>query len=294
MGSVETSGRAPRTIDSYRVASRRVLELIGPYPATQLAQGLLEDYAEDRIGRGGASSSTGLDATVVRMAWAWARRRGLIAAIDLPRISVREGRGVRPKRTPTAGDVAAVIAEIERRYRAPWLAPAIRLLWALGCRPGELAGLPWSRVDMEQGRVTLIGKTGPRRIPLPPEAVAELRALHPRTGPEGYVLGVRPGTVQKLGAHLKAACEAVGIDYWTPYGTRRAAVDRFARGRADVAAAAAFLGHSPEVAWRKYRQVTEADLADALARADLGALPRGEVHRFRRNSRPEQEGEEGG
>ncbi len=289
-GHTEGAGLAPRTDAAYRGARNRLAGVLGPYPAVQLLRGLPEEYVAQRRHRY-AARTIRLDLRCLGVAWTWARRRGLVPAQDLrvPRVN---GPPVRSRHTPTAGEVAAAVAALDAAGRPAWNGHMVRLLWALGCRVGELAKLRWSAVHLDAGRVTLAGKTGPRIIDLPAEARAVLSELHAaRRDADGFVLGVAPGGVKRGRVTLTAVQRELGQTPWTLQSLRRAKVDRLHRQGVDVAAAAAFLGHSPAVVWSAYRQVSQADLR-AVAVADDGRLPRGQVVALRaggRHSRPEHD-----
>ena len=70
----------------------------------------------------------------------------------------------------TRAEAVALIAAAESEPRAPHLADFIRLALNTGCRSGELLGLEWRRVDLNEALVHLEGrhtKSGKRRsIPL--------------------------------------------------------------------------------------------------------------------------------
>lgn len=208
-----------------------------------------------------------LELRILKIAWNWAFAIGLVPR-ELPPVKVRIP--VEVKRTPTAGEVAAVI-----RHLTGWRAQAVELLWATGARAGEIAALRWEDVEAPRTGicwVTLTGKRKQRRVPI----AADL--LGPRG--TGRVLPVGHKTVtQTLGPrYITPACLELGIEPFTPHGLRRAAADRMLRSGVDVGAAAAFLGQKPETLLRHYRQASARDLEHA---ADvLRALPRGDVIDF--------------
>lgn len=285
-GHVAKSARYKQaSVSAYQyraIAVKRGPAGIGPHPVGALLRGLLEDYAEDRAATAAPHTIAG-ELAAVQAAWTWARRRGYVPDKSLtpPKLIITPARD---KYTPTAGDVAAVVRWLETS-RAPWRADAVRVLWATGARVGELAGLPRARVDLEQGVATLDGKTGPRAVPLAPEAVAALRRLMvPHDGPTvlpGKNVKARKESVVR-GIHRAVA--ALGQPRWTPHALRRAAADRLCRAGVSAEVAASMLGHSVLTMMKHYRQVTGEDRAAALLRADLGALPRGEVIEMKRRT----------
>lgn len=248
--------------------ARRLRQELGAIRCDRLDRATLEAYRDRQIRAGMAPRTVAWHLSVLGAAWRYGRSVGLVEG-DYPAIRVRvEDRA--PKVTPTPGQVAAVLDHLHG-----WRGTLARLLFATGARIGELAQLRWEDVDLEDGLVSLEGKTGPRTVPLPCGALEELAAL-PRSGT--YVLGVQPRTAA-LGFRvaLRAACDAAGVPRWTPHGFRRLATDTLYRSGVDVGTAAAYLGHSPQVALRYYRQASAEDLRAAVGKARLGVLPEGKV-----------------
>lgn len=205
----------------------------------------------------------------VGTAWRWARREGAVPDRELVIPAVKVPSKVRT--TPSAKEIESILGALGQ----PWQRLAVILLWSTGCRIGEIASLTWSRVDLSAGEIVVAGKTGQRRIPLTPRALAALREARIAAGDAERVLSVTDTTCRnQLGLALQAAAKSLGLQVWTPHGLRRAAVDALARSGVDVSTAAALLGHSPQVMLTHYRQVTSTDLRDAVARAELGTVPR--------------------
>jgi integrase len=73
---------------------------------------------------------------------------------------------------------------------------ALQLMALLACRPGELRQAKWSEFDLDGGIWTVpverMKMRRPHRVPLPKQAVAILKALHPITG-QGMAGLVFPG-----------------------------------------------------------------------------------------------------
>jgi integrase len=209
---------------------------------------------------------------LVGAAWKWGRREGITPDHELMAPDVRVVS--EPRYTPTQHQVAAVVDQLEG-----WNRLAVRMLWATGCRIGELGSLTWEQVDLDAGVVTFDGKTGRREVPLHGDLVAELRALDQTTE---TVLGVRFNTCRvQVPIVIARACKATKQRVWTPHALRRAAVDQLQRAGVDVKTAASLLGHTPQVMLDYYRQVTDRDRRAAVARARLWMAPkveRGEVY----------------
>jgi integrase/recombinase XerD len=209
-------------------------------------------------------------------AWTWARREGGVEGpLQLPDVKIPR----QPRRVPTPGEVARVLDQVE----IDWRRFGLRLMYATGARIGEVARMTWGQVDLEAGVLILDGKTGPRPFPLRGdlrELVARWASTRDPERPE--VLGVTYNSARVgLDRALRQGCKAASVRHFSSHAFRRAAVDQLARSGVDVATAAALLGHSPEVMLEHYRQVTPADLVEAVDRVELGALPAGKVVAFR-------------
>jgi integrase len=251
----------PATLAHYLDGAAVAARVVGEVQLDRVGGRTLEEL-RDRCGRGARATAQVL--LVVRMAWRWGHGVGLVELADLPAVRLR----VPPsdRRTPEPQEVQAVIDHV-----GGVVAVALRLAWALGARVGEISELRHADVDLTTppGWVTLRGKTGPRRVPLPRAARAALDVYGAWEGPLVHR--------RWLMARLRAGCLALGQEPWSVHGLRRLAVDQLARGGVDVATAAALLGHSPAVMLGHYRRVQAADLEAAVARVQLGEAPAGQV-----------------
>ncbi|MEM6931306.1 MAG: site-specific integrase [Myxococcota bacterium] len=253
-----------------RVCARRLVRGLGEHRLDRLGRVALDQWVAQRQRQADSALSVRNDLVALRSAWSWGQQVGACPRHDLAMPKVRAV-NKRPKRTPTPGELAAIVEHFEGRG-FQWMATAVRLQAALGCRIGELGTLTWDQVDLTAGRITLEGKTGRRVLLLRPDLVQLLEEL-PRD--REVVLGRSLRAVHGLNLRLRHACSALGIEPFTTHGIRRLAVDTLARSGIDIGTAAAWLGHSPAVMLEAYRQVSIEDL-EGVSRT-LGHLPRGEV-----------------
>jgi integrase len=116
--------------------------------------------------------------TSLRLFFAWARRKGLVEAD--PSAGLEKERETERARTLTDDELRALILGFDgTRYGR-----AVRLLALTGLRRDEVLGARWEWLDTEAGTLTIppaAEKTGalrgePRRVALPPQAVALLKA----------------------------------------------------------------------------------------------------------------------
>lgn len=254
----------PSTLAHYLDAARRAVSVVGAVLLDRVGARTLEEL-RDRSGRGPRATAQVL--TIVRMAWRWGHGVGLVAAAELP--PVRLAVPASERRTPEPHEVALVVELVERRLPRSGL--ALRLAWALGARVGEVAALQLADVDLAvpPGWITLRGKTGTRRVPLPRAARAAIEAAPPWTGPLAHP--------RRVHDNLRAACVSLDVAPFAVHGLRRLAVDQLARSGVDIATAAALLGHSPAVMLEHYRRVQASDLVAAVGRVQLGEAPAGQV-----------------
>lgn len=262
-------GVSASTLEMYVARSRHLKAGLGDIQLARLTVNHLERHRNARL-REAAPRTVEHELRVLRLAWNWGESRGHTPAgrLSAVRVRVDDATFVNNHRTPTRDEVAAVLAHMEG-----WPRLATLLLAATGARVGEIASLRWGSVDLDEGWIRVVGKTGPRDIPVPRGVVEELRRVGPGAG-DAPVLGKAESTVIVGLQHtfLPRACEAAGVARFTPHGLRRLASMTLADAGVDVATYAALLGHSPAVAIRRYQEVTPERRRKAAAAALLGVF----------------------
>ena len=113
--------------------------------------------------------------------------------------------------------VGAILRSLDAFKGGPIVAPAIKLLPYLFCRPGELRAMRWEQIDLDQAQWRyMVSKTKTDHlVPLSRQAVAILQDLHPLTGhlPGGWVFpGARSPMRPMSDAAINAAYRRLGID----------------------------------------------------------------------------------
>lgn len=232
----------------------------------------LEGYRNRRMARA-APRTVGGEMGCLRTAWRWGREMGLTPDRELPQVTIR----IVARRTtpiPSRSTIQAAVAGM-----SGWSRLAVLLLEGTGCRLGEIASLTWDRVDLQNEEIQVRGKTGLRLVPLSPALVRELKNA-PRVG--SLVLGRGYAAAKNLARFIWAACDAASVPRFSPQGLRKAAVGALYRSGVDIGTAASFMGHSPAVALKHYREASEGDRREALLRSGLGRLQEGAVVQFRR------------
>lgn len=263
VGSRETASERGElrevSLQRYRSVARALADRLGDLRVDAVALSTLEGYRDHRARADVRMTTVAGELRLLEAAWRWAMERDFGVTRPLPVVRIKAA--PLPHYTPDAVEVAAVLGRLRG-----WSWLAVRLLFATGCRPGELAHARVSDLDLARGVLHVDGKTGPRDVPLAPAVLAEIAPL--LGGPDAYLLGRAPSYVR---SRLPRILRELQIG-WTPKALRRRAVDTLYGAGVDVSVAAAILGHSPAVALRHYRHPTEQDRALAAQAARLGYL----------------------
>lgn len=139
---------------------------------------------------------------------------------------------------------------------------AVAFLFALetAMRQGEIWGLDWSRVDLQQRYLTLTDtKNGTSRdVPLSKRAVVLLEKLCPRSS--GRVFKYNQ---QSCGTIFRRSLKLAGIENLTFHDTRHEALTRLAR-KLDVLDLARMVGHRDPRSLMIYYNATASEIASRL------------------------------
>ncbi|MBK7781496.1 MAG: site-specific integrase [Ardenticatenia bacterium] len=179
----------PRTLEGYRQHVRdHIAPALGRHTLATLSAGHVQRMIKDKAAAGLSPATVQRIRATLRLALADAERKGIIGRnparfVDLPAVRRNPPEALEPER-------AAAILEAVKGHR---LEALIIVAMFTGMRQGELLGLPWKAVDLVAGRLT-VGQALSRRtaaapilaepktkrsrrtLPLPPLAVAALRA----------------------------------------------------------------------------------------------------------------------
>lgn len=282
----ESGQLAQTSLDTLRAVVRALRRDLGAVRVDAITVSTLERYRDARLRpappprreegqrgrlprRGGLASETvARELRLLRQVWTWAHERGLVPSPTLPRVAMRVRAEVE-RYTPSPAEVAAVLDHLDG-----WAWLAVRLLWATGCRLGEIASLRRRDVDASRALLRVRGKTGPREVAILPSVLAELLPHLPDEPDARLLAEVTTETIRtSLRRHLAAACKAAKVPRWTAHGLRRLATDALFDAGADPGVEGAQIGHSPKVALTHYRRASVSARHQAVAAARLGVVP---------------------
>lgn len=120
-----------------------------------------------------------------------------VKSIELPKHNPARNRTFEP------GEKRKLLAACRPNMRA-----VVQLAAETAMRRGDLAGLDWQWVKFSRRVIELpTSKTGPREVPLSPQAIRILKRLRPQ--PAGNVFGLRPSSITHA---LTEAREKAGIE----------------------------------------------------------------------------------
>lgn len=262
------------SLAAYIGAGNRLTDELGEVRLDRVYAETMAAWRDRRMRAGKSARTLANDLHLLQVAWRWGSERALVTN-ELPGVRVRVLASAYHYShvTPETDEVARVLAALEARpLAAPWTPVAIRILWSTGARIGEISTLTWKAVDLERNEIHVVGKTGPRRIPISSALRPGLLAWRLRSGGGECLWPVAPVTFTRMvPAALNRGCDLVGVPRWSPHALRRAAVVALCRSGVDVGVAARVTGHSPAILLKHYRTVSDTELHEAVARAALGA-----------------------
>ena len=187
----------PSSLRTYRLAlETKVLPELGDLRLSSVSRQVVQDFAERLMAQGLMPSSVRNAILPLRAIYRRAVERGEVAVNPTAKVSLPASRPRRP-RVPRPEQAAALIAALPAQDRALWATA----LYA-GLRRGELQGLEWLQVDLEQrlirvehgwdrfaGLIEPKSRAGKRRVPISETLRTQLIAhrLQQGRGAEGFV-----------------------------------------------------------------------------------------------------------
>lgn len=267
--------KSSNTAYNYTWALRlHIIPQIGTRKLRDLVPEDVEAALQKAVRDGLGLSSVGRVQSVLGMALRHAERRGLVgrnaaklAVIPHAALSRKE---IRHRRSLTHEEARALVIAVRgHRLEAMWMCGM-----TLGPRPGELAGLLWSGVDLDEAVLRITGsriyedgemrlgktktKKAVRSLELPDFLVvsfrrhaglqeAERAAAGERWVGSGLVFSTRTGTMldpSNLRSTLDRLAKKAGIEHFVPYEMRHTATSLLSDAGMSIEEIADLLGHT--------------------------------------------------
>ena len=213
------------TAANYRSCGRRLNSAIGSLTASAVTRKDIRLVVRDMTG---ASRNKLLQ--YASSLYSWAEREGVVPrrnenpTVGVPKAAEQPRDRILSSNELAALEQALVGLEGEQRTQTA----AIRVLMYSAWRIGEVAGLRWEDIDLDNSAGRIDGKTGPRRVSLAPRVVDILRGLD-RDRKGEYVFAVRRDTrptEKSIRRVFYRATEAAGLENVRPHDLRRTGLTR--------------------------------------------------------------------
>lgn len=273
---------SPHTVSAYRGDLQGLAEFTerGGSDLTGVSRTMLRRWLAHLATRGYARSSIARKAASVRAFYRFAARRGLVDAnpgsmLERPKV------GVRLPPVLKVGEAAALVEA--PGGDDPWAArdrAVLELLYASGLRVSELCGLDLDDLDLDRGRVRVLGKgSREREVPVGEAAVDALRSylrdargrMVPERG-QGAALFYNRRS-RRLGPRdVRAMVEQYRRDVLTgrrvsPHTLRHSFATHLMEGGADIRTVQELLGHASLDTTQRYTHVSRGRLFGAYRRS---------------------------
>ncbi|MGH2663303.1 MAG: tyrosine recombinase XerC [Actinomycetota bacterium] len=271
---------SPNTVAAYRGDLRSLAEFLerGGTDLSTATHGQLRRWLAHLATRGFARSSIARRAASVRSLYRFLVRRGTVERNPASLLSAPKVPGRLPgvlKSTEAASLVAAPAGDAwSVRDRA-----ILELLYASGIRVSELCGLDLGDVDLERGRLRVLGKGGKEReVPIGDPAADAVQAFLKR---RGETLKPGPATnalfLNHRGRRLTSRDTRAVVEKYrgavlagrrvSPHTLRHSFATHLMEGGADIRSVQELLGHASLGTTQRYTHVSRGRLFGAYRRS---------------------------
>lgn len=247
---------------------------------------VLRRFLGQQVTRGYARASIARRVGAIHTFYRWAAARGVVATdpaalLGRPKVSSRLPTVLRPAEAaslvtaPEPGKAAAgtLDAAVALRDRA-----LLELLYGSGLRVAEASSLGIERLDLDRGRVLVMGKGAKERdVPLSEPSIDAIRVYlrdgRPRLAPEGspavfFNRRKRPMSTRDVRAMVERyARRTLSGRHVTPHSLRHSYATHLLEGGADIRAVQELLGHANLATTQRYTHVSRSRLYDAYRKS---------------------------
>lgn len=264
---------APSTVRRKRGILERMKRELGDVPVAAIRREHVERYRRDRR-REVSGASVNRELATLSHLMAWARRLGYRddnPVRGIPRYP--ENADAWRRLTPREAERLLAACRIEEK-KAPHLYPMVLTALLTGLRKGELLGLRWSDLDLDDGtddatlEVRRHKNRERSRLPLPPRLARTLRRL-PRRGEHVFThADGRPlGNVRRSFA---TALRRAGLPRIRWHDLRHTFASWLVESGADLFTVQELMGHRNLSMTRRYAHLSMRHKREAVGRIGLG------------------------
>ena len=261
-----------RDVDSIR----RLRSFFGGYDLSKLNAASIRGYIDHRMQTNVGPGTINRELCTLSAALNYARREWEWDVPNpIPGRKLREPEG--RVRWLTRVEADSLIRVACQEANAPHLPDFIRLALNTGCRKGELLGLEWNRVDLDQNLIHLEGrhtKTGKRRsIPLNREsrqAIEGRKRFHAAFCPESkWVFAHKTGErILDVKRAFTTACARAGVENFRIHDLRHTCAAWLVSGGVPLAEVRDVLGHTTVTMTERYAHLASENIRAAVAVLD--------------------------
>lgn len=225
--SQRARGLSPATVSLYRDTlgyfRRHVIEETGSDDIAGVTRRVITDYLAVKY-ETCAKNTVWTYEKVVRTFLRWCVTEDELPSSPMDRMP-RARQVINPVPTFSDDDLSRLLKACEgHHWRDKRDMALMRLLVSTGARRGEVASLTPDGVDLDNGVLTVVGKTGQRLLPLSPKTVLALdRWMRVRTDTR-TVFGLTPSGVYQT---LKDRADRAGVTGWKTHRHRHDFFTRF-------------------------------------------------------------------
>ncbi|MCH7814060.1 MAG: site-specific integrase [Planctomycetes bacterium] len=220
--------------------------------------GMIETYVDRLRTKGNATATINKKLRYLRGALRKGVRRGYLAKSPMEgwQWAREDDKAIR---IVLADEETALLDAAETLYGARWRA-FVYVALNTGGRRGELLGLTWGRVDLDEARVHFAKTKGKkdRFVPIAPEVVVVLRRLQAQTLQAGGPFVGMGNNINRAWSRIR---KTAGVSDVTIHDLRRTYVTRLVRAGVPLPTVQKLAGHANmATTMRYYTQVDDADL----------------------------------
>ena len=256
-----------RKADIYHAVHLR--RLLGHRRATRLTEADAKAFMVAQRERGLMQTTVNRRVKILRAAYSWAVREGMLRTSPLAGLRLPYARSQRLL-PPTPAELRQIL-----EVAPPHIQRLVWLGYCTGARPGpsELFRLTWSDVSGSAGAALMPcaakrpGGADYRKIPLRSDLLDKLRAWR---GEDGgcceWVINYHGKPIRNLGAAWRAALKRAGITRRiTVYGLRHAFATETIRNGGDIRSVATIMDHAdPSMLLKVYQHILESQMRAAV------------------------------